>query len=147
MSQKFCRIIEKRVRKDIRINKLFKKNDKIYVKDKLSKFLIDKIIGTLPKKFVNDPKKANKIVVKYTLEDRCNDFLEKFMFNKKVKPVKGIKLLRTITDKEAILFAKHHNIKFTPNKKNKKIKEILDKLERLYPQTRFSLFKSIEAVK
>ena len=71
----------------------------------------------------------------------------KILFNKKEPKVKGIKLLRTITDKEALLFAKHNNIKFTPNKKNKRIKEILDKLERLYPQTRFSLSKSVKALK
>jgi len=143
----FCKMIEKRVRKDIRINKLFKKNDKIYVKDKLNKMFVDRIIGTLPKTFVNDPKKATKIVIKCTLDDIANDFLEKLLFNKKISPKKGVKLLRTITDKEALLFAKYNNIKFTPNKKNNKIKEILDELENLYPQTRFSLLKSIESIK
>ncbi len=144
---KFCKLIEKRIRKDVRINKLFKKNDKIYVKDKLSKFLIDKIIGTLPKTFTNNQKKANRIVVKYTLDDECNDFLEKIFYNKNKKPIRAIKLLRTITDKEALLFAKYNKIEFKPNKKNKKIKEILDQLENSYPQTRYSLSKSIESLK
>ncbi len=144
---KFCKNIEKRIRKDIRINKLFQKNDRIYVKDKLSKLFIDKIIGTLPKTFTNDLKKANKKVIKYTLDDECNDFLEKLFYNKKKKQVKEIKLLRKITDKEALLFAKYNNIEFRPNKKNKKIKEILDSLEKSYPQTRFSLLKSIESLK
>ena len=48
----FSKRIEKRIRKDIRINSLFKKGDKIYVKDKLCRFLIDKIIGDL--QFIND---------------------------------------------------------------------------------------------
>ena len=143
----FCSMIEKRVRRYLRINRLFEKDDRIYVKDELSKFFIDKIIGTLPKTFTKYPKKANKVVIKYTLDDECNDFLEKMLYNKHKKPVKGIKLLRAITDKEASLFAKYNNIKFEPNKKDKKIKEILDKLENLYPQTRFSLAKSIEALK
>jgi len=121
----FSQRIEKRVRKDIRINKLFSKNDRIYVKDKLSRFFIDKIIGTLPKKYVNSPKKANKIVIKYTLDDECNEFLEKFMFNKRENLIKGVKLLRTITDREALLFAKHHNIDFKPNKKTKKFRKFL----------------------
>ncbi len=145
--QMFCRRIEKRVRKDIRTNKLFRKNDKIYVKDKLSRLLIDKIIGTLPKTFTNSPEKANKVVVKQTLDDECNDFLEKTFYNQKKKPVKGVRLLRTLTDKESLLFAKYNNVEFKPNKKNKKIKEILDKLEKSYPQTRFSLAKSIESLK
>ena len=144
---KFCKNIEKRVRKDIRINKLFKKNDRIYVKDKLSRLLIDRIIGTLPKTFTKDIKKANKKVVKYTLDDECNNFLEKLFYNTKSKKVKEIKLLRVVTDKEALLFAKYNNIEFKPNKKNKKIKEFLDSLEKSYPQTRFSLSKSIESLK
>ena len=126
---------------------MFKKDDKIYVKDKLSKFLIQRIIGTLPKTFTNSLKKANKIVVKCTLDDECNNFLENILYNKKKKPIRGIKLLRTITDKEAMLFAKYNNIEFTPNKKNEKIKEILDELEKSYPQTRFSLAKSIKSLK
>tara|TARA_Y100000310_G_scaffold345548_1_gene466385 strand:- start:3540 stop:3986 length:447 start_codon:yes stop_codon:yes gene_type:complete len=143
----FSKRIEKRIRKDIRINKIFTKNDKIYVKDKLSKYFIDKILGTMPKTFVKDPKKANKVIIKYTLDDECNDFLEHFMFGKKKKTVKGVKLLKSITDKEALLFAKYNNIKFTPNKKEEKITDILDELERSYPQTRFSLLKSIESLK
>tara|TARA_B100002003_G_C13848718_1_gene416130 strand:- start:144 stop:587 length:444 start_codon:yes stop_codon:yes gene_type:complete len=142
----FNKRIEKRIRKDIRINQFFKKDDKIYVNDKLSKFLIEKIIGTLPKTYTTK-EKANKIIIKHTLDDECNNFLNKILFNKKEAKIKGIKLLRTITDKEALLFAKYNNIKFIPNKKNKEIKNILDKLENQYPQTRFSLLKSIESLK
>lgn len=143
----FCTIIEKRVRKNIRLNKVFKKDDRIYVKDRLSKLFIDRIVGTLPKKYVNNSKKANKIIIKYTLDDICNDFLENLMYDKKKKTNKYISILRSITDKEALLFAKYNNIKFKPNKKNRKIKDMLDKLENLYPQTRFSLAKSIESLK
>jgi hypothetical protein len=142
----FSQRIEKRIRKDIRINRFFKKDDKIYVNDKLSKLLIEHIIGTLPKTYTNK-KKANKIVIKYTLDDECDNFLNNLLFNKKIKKIEGIKLLRTITDKEALLFAKYNNIKFIPNKKNNQIKNILDKLENLYPQTRFSLLKSIKNLK
>jgi hypothetical protein len=142
----FCKLVEKRIRKDIRINKLFSKDDRIYVKDPLCKFLIEKIIGTLPKTYVNSESLANKVIVKYTLDDEVNSFLEKFMFNKKVKEVKGVKLLRTITDKEALLFAKYNSIEFKVNSKNKVITKMLDKLENLYPQTRFSAYKSIKSM-
>jgi hypothetical protein len=184
----FCSQIEKRVRKHLRLNELFKKDDKIYVKDKLSLLLINRIVNDLPKSFTKDPKKANKIVIKYTLDDECNDFLEKMMcqkslirkkqhesnienqnsaifehteipikeylknigislYDKKNKTAKGISVLSVITDKEALLFARYNGIDFKPNKKNKKIKEILDKLEQLYPQTRYSLSKSISSLK
>ena len=82
--------IEKRIRKDRRINKLLKKDDKIYVKDKLSRCLIDKILGSLPKTFAISQKNANKIVIKHTLDDECSIFLEKLMYNKKT--IRGIKI-------------------------------------------------------
>jgi len=143
----FCRLIEKRVRKDLRLRELFKKNDVIYVKDSLSRLFIDLIVGELPKKFTKDPKKANKIVVKYTMDDKCNDFIEKLFYKKEKKAWKGISVLETITDKEALLFARYNNIKFIPNKKDEKTKEMLDKLENMYPQTRFSISRSIDSLK
>lgn len=143
----FNRQIEKRVRKHLRVNELFKKGDTIYVEDDLSRFFIDKIIGDLPKKFIDKPKKATKIVLKQTLDDVCFEFLEKIMFNKTKKTKKGLSVLKVVTDKEALLFAKSTNIKFQPNKKNKKIKDMLDKLEKLYPQTRYSLAKSIGSLR
>jgi len=143
----FCRTIEKRVRKSLRLDKLFKKNDIIYVKDPLSRFFIDKIVGELPKKFTKDSKKATKIVIKYTMDDKCDAFIEKLFYKKEKKALKGISVLESITDKEALLFARYNNIKFTPNKKNERTKDMLDKLENLYPQTRFSLSNSIDSLR
>jgi hypothetical protein len=142
-SSNFCRSIEKRVRKHLRLNKLFSKGDRIYVKDSLSKLFINRIIGELPKSFVKNKKRADKIVIKRTMDDDCDEFLEHIMFNKKIKDKNGISVLSVITDKEAILFAKYHSILFKPNKKNKNITNILDELERLYPQIRYSLAKSV----
>jgi serine/threonine protein kinase len=143
----FCAKIEKRIRKYLRVNEIFKKDDIIFTKDGLSRHLIENIVGSLPKKFANNSKDANKTIIKFTLDDVCSEFLENLMFNKPKKKSKGISILKAITDKEALLFARYNNIKFSPNKKNKKVKDILDKLEQLYPQTRYSLAKSIESLK
>ena len=86
-------------------------------------------------------------MIKHTLDDECQAFLEKLMYNKKTTKLKGISVLKTITDKEATLFSKYNHINFTTNKKNKEIKEMLDLLEKSYPQTRYSLVKSIDGLK
>ena len=46
----FCRTIEKRIRKYARINKIFKKNDRILVTDNLDHYLVKSMIKDLPVK-------------------------------------------------------------------------------------------------
>lgn len=157
----FFKIIERRLRKHIRLNKLFKKNDRILIIDNLSFYLVKKIIKDLPVKIffkeipvnsLNNKKikdyirnnKINRIVIPWTLDDEISLFLENIFLNKKTRIKKDyIKLLKTVTDKEIILFARLKNIKFRENKKNKEIKEFLDKLEYKHPETKFSLLRSI----
>ncbi|MBW2980918.1 hypothetical protein KY360_05875 [Candidatus Woesearchaeota archaeon] len=146
----FCKIIEKRIRKRIRLNKLFRKGDRILTEDKLSFYLIKKIIKDLPvKMFLKKPAsaKVNKTVIKYTLDDKLSDFLENILFGKKPKKPKQISILDVITDNEAVLFAKINNIRFKPNKKHKDIVTLLGRLEKKYPGIRFSLSKSISELK
>ncbi len=161
----FAKIIEKRVRKYIRINKIFRKNDRILIIDNLSFFLVKGIIKELPAKIslknmdIRDlSKKAvknklkkdriNKVVILWTLDDEANLFLDN-LFAKKNKRLnkKYIRLLVTITDKEAGLFAKINKIDFKENKKNNDIKKMLDTLEQKYPETKFSLLRSGEQMK
>lgn len=161
----FAKIIEKRIRKYIRINKIFKKNDRIFIIDDLSFFLVKNIIKDLPveislknmdiedlsKKAVKNKlkkDKINKIVIPWTLEDEANIFLNNLFAKKNNKlNKKYIKLLISITDKEAGLFAKINKIDFKENKKNNDIKNMLDALEQKYPETKFSLLRSIEQMK
>lgn len=161
----FTKIIEKRIRKYVRINKIFRKNDKILVIDDLSFFLVKSIIKDLPAKIflknmgIDDlskstvknkikKEKINKIIIPWTIEDEANLFLNN-LFSKKNKKInkKFIKLLMTITDKEAGLFAKINKLNFKENKKNKDIKNMLDSIEEKYPETKFSLLKSIKQMK
>jgi tRNA(Ile)-lysidine synthase TilS/MesJ len=142
----FSKIIEKRIRKRIRLNKLFRKGDRILVSDKLSFYLVKKIIKDLPVKlFLEKSKKikVNKLVVKWTLDDKLLDFLESLFFGKKTRKPKQISILDVISDDEAVMFSKINNIKFKPNKKDKNIVGLLNSLEKKYPEMRFSLSKSV----
>ena len=153
----FCYIIEKRARKTARINRFFRKGDRILVEDGLSLWLLKRIIKELPVKIIfrkinagkkrQDFIKRNKIskeVAKFTLDDIVTGFLERNLLNKKQKRQNRLSIL-SMTDKEAETFAKIRGISFKPNKKNKKIKAFLDNLELKYPEIRFSLAKSVKA--
>src|SRR3989344_4178709 len=90
-------IIERRIRKYIRINKLIKKNDRLIIKDPICLYFIKKIIKS-PVKIV---KKNGKEVIPWTLDDECNSFLYNFFKpNFKIKENNKIKLLRTVTEQE-----------------------------------------------
>ena len=147
----FCALIEKRIRKNVRINRVFKKNDKILVVGDLCCYLVKRIIKNLPVKITrtNRIKKLRgyKAVAPSTLDDEINHFLESIFLNKKIKEAGYIKLLKNITDEEAALFAKFKGIAFKPNRKNKEVQEMLDKLSEKYPGIKFSLLKSSEEMK
>ena len=55
-----------------------------------------------------------------------------------------VKLLINVTDKEAILFSKFKKVNFRVNKKSEDIQFMLDELEKKYPETKFSLIKSVQ---
>lgn len=142
----FCAIIEKRIRKRIRLNKLFKKGDRILVKDELSFFLVKRIIKDLPVKLFrksNKNGKMSKIVTKRTIDDKLSDYLENIFFGRKMGKNRRTSILDVITDNEALMFSKINKIKFKPNKKDLVLVNMLDRLEKKYPEIRFSLSKSV----
>jgi len=144
----FIKIIEKRIRKYIRINKLIKKNDKLLIKDPLSLYFIKKIIKS-PIKIINKKGKNAKEIFPWSLDDECSLFLDLF-FNKNfnIKNIENnkIKLFKTITDEELTEFSKIKHIKYKQLKKHRNI-NLLDNLNKKYPDIRFSLLKCIENIK
>ncbi len=161
----FSRLIEKRIRKYVRLNKFFRKNDRILIMDRFSEYLVKKIIKGLPVKifykeiktqdFFNNKKikqfaktkKANKIVFPWTLDDEAILFLESFFNNKKTPTnlgitTKYIKLLRPVTFREVNVLARIKGFKFRQNIKTP-VYNMLDNIEKKHPQTRFSLLRSI----
>jgi hypothetical protein len=147
----FTKVIEKRIRKYARLNRLFRKNDRILVKGSLEKYLVPRIIQDLPCKiYYQKPKnvRIDKIVVPWTLDDEINLFLKQYFTKKKAKQnKKHIKLLKPITDQEAARFAKLKKLSFKPNKKDKEIQKFIDKMTEHYQDTKYKLYKSIELLK
>jgi len=138
------------VRKYIRLNDFFQKNDKILVYGDLSHYFIKKILKELPIKIIrikttkdfNKYKKPYKKVIEYTLDDEINFFLKKLFTKFESKKNNTIKILKLITDEEAFQYAKFHKINFKSNEKNEVIEEFINNLEKNYPDIKFSLLKS-----
>ena len=154
----FCKLIEKRVRKYARINKLFRKEDRILVIGDVNKYLVESIVKDLPVKLFFRAKedknfakknKINKIFIEYTLDDEVNDFLNSVFKGKKEKKLdkKHIRLLRVATDEEVELFAKIKKLRFKPNKKDPFVKMLIDKLHKEHPSAKYTLLKNIRELK
>jgi len=142
----FCDAIEKRIRKHVRMNKLFSKNDKIYTEGELCKYLVRDIIKDLPVKYTSK-KQANKIVLAYTANDLCIDFLKYLTENKSlISKTKEVKLLATITNEEAKLFAKFKKLEFKPLKKEPNLNKFLSNLSEKNPEIINSLGKSAKEI-
>lgn len=141
----FLKIIEKRVRKDIRINKLFQNNDRIILNKDNSKeffvneYLLKSILKEKPVKILYKGK--GKKILNKNLDDICAEFLDKLLSNLEFND--EIVLLRTVTDKEVERFAKIKKFKFKDIKRKNKFKDFLDRLEVKHKETKYSLGKSI----
>lgn len=153
----FTNTIEKRIRKNIRINKIFKNKDKILVFDDLSNDVLKGIIKDSPKElFLKKIKniqqinklqpyikknKINKIAISACLDDIVIKFLESFILNKKNKKTKFIDLFENLTSEELEKFSKIKRLNYLKIKKNKSIENFLNKIDHKYPGSKFNLLK------
>ena len=146
---RFLRLIEKRIRRYTRKNKVFSKNDKILVTDELDEYFVRSIAKNLNVKLYKRKLKSVKLkVIKlWTADDEINLFLRQMFHSRKIKQEKFVKLLKVITDEEASKFAKIRKLKFKPNKKDKLVQNFIDKINDKYPDTKHKLIKSIEILK
>jgi len=140
----FCKQIEKRVRKYARVNKLFKRNDKLVVQGAVNKYFVKSMLEGLPVKFV---KTNGKKVIEWTLDDENNEFVKALFENKKVKKSKDIKLLKVLTDAEIERFAKIKKLKFKAGKKDKDVQRFLDDIEAKHPNIKYNLVKNVGLLK
>ena len=160
----FLEVIEKRVRKEIRVNDLIQKNDKLLLLDDnskaaiLNKYFLKNIIrdptikikmkkiGSYDPNFNYDKTDGyQKIIVPYLLDDEISVYLGSFFNNKneeflhskkKIKPVIGV------TSDEAKTFLRIKKI-VAKKEKTSNIDKMLSRLEKKYPGTRFSILKTI----
>ena len=170
----FLKLIEKRVRREVRFKKLFSREDHILILDDKTKesFVTQHLLRSILKhlgvtffifeienRFDLDEKKLSaivktgsidKIVLPWSLDDEVEYFLSK-MFTKleleKQKKPPRIRLLRNVSEKEIETFAKIKRYKYKKSKPyNKDIGEMLDKLEKKHPGVKFSVLKSFDGL-
>ena len=162
----FVKIIEKRVRKELRINKLIQKNDKILLIDDgsaeyyISNYLLPRIIKDLPVtitttkttfelgKYVKG--KYDKVIVPWNTDKEDEYFLNCVFENKempylghyKIKNKTYVKLSLPVLQSEVETFARIKKFKFKNQNKKSTVSERVDELEKEYPEIKFSLLKS-----
>jgi len=160
----FLNIVERRIRKEVRLKKLVRKHDSLLIIDDNSYdaknliYLVKKIIGKMPislkiikGKYTIDKKIKfkGKVIVPWNLDDEVSMFLKYFFKNKKIKYIGHydniIKPLIVITADESKQFARLMKFKFKDKKKDE-IKEFLDKMEKRYHGTKFGIKKSIQQI-
>lgn len=157
----FVNLVEKRVRKEIRVNKLINKNDKVLIVDDgtdkaaVTKYLIEKIIRDPTVKIKTGAQKRvldfDKIIIPWNLDDEAISYLKsmfeqkehKFLHQKNViKPLVGI------TNEEVSSFAKLKGLKYMGGKVfEKDIQLMIDNMEEKYAGTKFSILKTIRKTK
>lgn len=148
----FISIIEKRIRKDLNVNKVFTPHESVLVIDngslkaRLSIYFLNSISKDIPLKI--DIKKAkpnkgyDKIVTPNNLDDDIACFLESlFTAGRPVPKNKEIHLLRTVSNEELLIAARLLKIK--QGIKKSKLNRVLDAMESRYPGSKFGLFNSI----
>ncbi|MEE9525333.1 MAG: hypothetical protein V3V78_01880, partial [Candidatus Woesearchaeota archaeon] len=130
-----------------RINKLFKKNDKLIVRGAVNKYFVESMLGGLPIKIYSKKVKGGKEIIEWTMDDETTEFVKAVFLNKKVGKSKGIKLLKVLTDTEVEKFAKIKKLKFKANKKDKDVQKFLDDIEEKHPNIKYNLVKNIGKLK
>ena len=147
----FIKTIEKRIRKDARLNQYFKKDQRILVRSPLAEKVVKDITKKFPVKILKKNIKAGIIIKETTMDDEIHSFLDTFMKNKinktKLKEnKKEIKLFRTLTDSEYNTYAKLLGFKQKKRKKDN-IDKTIESLEKRYPQIRYSIFQSLKKLR
>jgi hypothetical protein len=165
----FLHIVEKRIRKNIRINIGFKKNDRVLIMEPICKHFISKFsnlinIQYIPKskfgiKKWNDKIYINKLLIEYinnnkikytfiplTINNEVSLYIESLFKGLKPKSInnknKIYQLFNTITSEELLRFCNYKKIKYIPEKS--KINDFINDIEKRYPGTIFSMKHAIE---
>lgn len=143
----FIKSVIKKIRKDLRVNKVFKKNDVLLVKDKISDIVVKDIVKDPSIKIVKKGR-FTKEVLPLTMDDEIDSFLGNLFSGKKMKKInkKKVGLFRVLKDDELKAFARAKKIKLK-EKKRSKIMKMLDKFEKRYPSVKYSLGRSIGSLR
>jgi hypothetical protein len=150
----FIKVIDKRIRKYARMHNLLPAKSVICCDGSLTYHIITKIMQNIPcevkkiKETNHQPIEKSLFYIDWTMDDELNLLLSKIMGGgKKLNNINKPSILKVITEKEAIKYAKISNIEFKPKKKDKLLHEFLNKFETKYKETRYSFFKASEEIK
>ncbi len=142
----FCGLVEQKIRQNLRNYKI-KRDSKLLVNDAASEYVVGRVVK-IPVQTVHGRKKADYLVLPWTLDDENEEFLNTFFKNKKIvtkENRKVIKLFAPVSKKDMKTYFDSKKIKYRPEKTE--INAIMDKLEAKHPGTKTSLRKSEERLK
>src|SRR3989344_2888275 len=122
-SKHFMENIEARVRKEMRLKELIKKDDVLVIKDPICMFFIKKVMKGMPLKIIKSEKSIGKFLrdgkkVKFVLPDTLDDEILSFLIDffgekaegaemkKKTEGLSEIKPLKAVKEDELLAFAK-----------------------------------------
>ncbi len=137
----FCELVEQKIKHNLRKYNL-KKDCRLTVKDKASEYIITKVIN-LPVRITN--KKGDYEVVPWTMDDENEEFLKKFLENKKIKTkedLKKIKLFCPLSKNDMKTYFSIKKIPYSPEKTE--LNDMMDKFESKYAGTKNALLRSNE---
>jgi hypothetical protein len=138
----FSRIIEKRVRKYTRVNKLFRKGDRILAKDDVSGYFVRKIIKELPVKIVNDG--ADKVAQIWTADDEINWFFMDILGKAEKQDAKLVKMFLWVTDEELEKYCRSNGIMFKRRDKDKAIQKFIDDISLKHTDSKHKIIRNLE---
>lgn len=148
----FCKTIEKRVRRDVRIKYPFSKGDKILVIDDgtakgfAAQELLKSVLQSMPVEItVKDhfEEGYDKVILPYSGDDILQDFLGELFEKKKSSIGAGVPFLAGLLQSEVDAYAKIKGFSGKFKEKN----ATLEDLEKRFPGGKFALMKSRELLK
>ncbi len=151
----FIEIMTNRVKKEIRADTPFKKDERVLVFGALAKLFFDKIVEGMPLKvtestdeydksvLMKDFPQYDKIVVPWTADDEAEQFYKELTKSKPNFAVIGstqkfVKIFKSVSSKELKQAAQILQIPFEDMKKD----ETVEKIQKKYPSAVFGLTKS-----
>lgn len=159
----FCRIIEKRIRKQMRVNELFSKGETVHILDDQSaasaiiSSLLPEVLSYKRIEFIiceKIPNNAAKAVLPWTLDDELNSALKSiFLGDEMIYPAKRfdpaiqtVMPLISVTREEIERYADINGLKFTETEDTEPLLSFRG-MFRQHPEIPFNFFKNIQRLK
>ena len=150
--QCFVELLEKRVRKHIRKNNFFQRNDKIYVKKdesynfSVTLWLRKSILKHMPKEFTGEKVSRCKVVVPWNMDLELQLILGD-LFGPRYHVEQGIRLLSIVSQEEVALFAEINKLQGKePDPINNDIAAMLTNIEGKHPDIKFAMLSAFKKI-